>query len=99
VSKLEVKTGYACVIGLGCNCDGCEKFPGAGGWTRRMMDDKDNEDNCADFSISLHPSRQKAKKIYSLVNIIWMMITLLSKVLAVVITFVRVTCSINRTVM
>ena len=39
-----------CVCNMfGCNCDGCEAVPGAYGWTRQMMDDKENEDVCADF--------------------------------------------------
>ena len=40
-----------CVCNVfGCNCDGCERVSGACGWTRRMFDDKENEDNCADFN-------------------------------------------------
>ena len=44
------KCNASCVCNLfGCNCDGCEAVPGACGWTRRMEDNKEKEDNCADF--------------------------------------------------
>ena len=49
--KIKSCDGYCACNFFGCNCDGCEVVPGACGWTRRMEDDKEKEDTCADFDL------------------------------------------------
>ena len=46
--------GYCVCNMFGCNCDGCEQVAGGCGWTEQTQarmdtDNKENEDNCADF--------------------------------------------------
>ena len=41
--------GYCVCNTFGCNCDGCELVAGGCDYGRRMFDDKEDEDVCADF--------------------------------------------------